>query len=123
MPDGWKARTDGEASLLGAELGGQVASDLAGAWEIGRVERDGGDTGMATAAELFGEGGEIFVGSGLVPRISAKGNFGANGGRTDAYRVDALRVQKIWDELVVALEIEVADVEENDAVDGLGALA
>ena len=78
---------------------------------------------MAAAAEFFGERGEIFVGGGLIPWIGAKRNLGADGGRADADRVDALRMQQIRDELVVALEVEIADVKENHAVDGFGRAA
>jgi hypothetical protein len=109
--------------LLGAEFGGEVAGYLAGAREVVRIEGDGGNAGVAAAAESFGEGGEIFVGSGLVPGIGAQGDFGADGGRADADGIDAFRMQKIGNEFVVALEVEVADVKENDAVNGFGALA
>lgn len=120
---GRKARTGRVANLFGAELAGQVTGDLAGAREVGGVEGDGGDAGVAAAAEFFGERGEVFVGGGLIPRVGAERDFGANGRGADADGVDALRMQQIRDELVVALEIEVAYVEEDYAVDGFGALA
>ena len=47
--------TDGDADLLGAELGSQIARDLAGARQVGGIEGDGGDAGMASAAEFFGK--------------------------------------------------------------------
>ena len=118
-----EAWTEGSANLLGAEFGGQVAGDLAGAREVGGVEGDGGDARVAAAAEFFGERGEIFVGGGLIPGVGAERNFGADGRGADADGIDAFGVQKIRNEFVVAFEVEVADVKENHAVNGFGALA
>jgi hypothetical protein len=43
----------GVSVLLGAELGGKVTGDLAGAREVGGVEGDGGYAGVAAAAEFL----------------------------------------------------------------------
>ena len=96
---------------------------MAGAREVVGIEGDGGNAGVASTAESFGEGGEIFVGGGLVPGVGAEGDFGADGGRADADGIDAFRMEKIRNELVVTLEVEVADVEENHSILGFGALA
>ncbi len=78
---------------------------------------------MASAAVLFGEGGEIGVGVLQIPRVGSQADFGAHFGCADAYGVDALGVQEIGNKFVVALEVEVGDIEEDDAIAGVTALA
>ncbi len=55
--DGMKVRAaeQRDAALFGTELGGEIASYLAGARKIVWIEGDGGNAGMAAAAKLLGE--------------------------------------------------------------------
>ena len=77
---------------------------------------------MAAAAELLGQRGEILVRGGLVPRIGAQGNLRANLRGADADRVDAFRMQQVGDEFVVALEVQITDIEKDYVVASFAAL-
>ncbi len=77
---------------------------------------------MTATAEFLSERSEILAGGSLVPGVGAEGNFGADDGSADADGINALRVKQVGNEFVVTLKVQVADVEKDDAVAGLGAL-
>jgi hypothetical protein len=78
---------------------------------------------MPAAAEFLREGSQIVIGGGLIPGIRAQGNFRAHCGSADTHGIHTFRVQEIRYEFVVALEIQIADVEENNAVARFNPLA
>src|SRR6266436_608326 len=77
---------------------------------------------MPAASKFLRERGQIFVRSRLIPGIRAQRNLRADLRCADAYRVHGLRVQQIGNELVVALEIQIAYVEKDHAILRLAAL-
>src|SRR5229473_2728974 len=78
---------------------------------------------MAAAAEFFRERRQVLIGGGLIPRVGAQGNFRARGGGADADGINTFRVQQIRYEFVVALKVEIANVEKNDAIARFDAFA
>src|SRR5713101_9701128 len=78
---------------------------------------------MSSTAVAFGHAGEIFLLGGGVPRIGPDRDFGAVGRCAYANRVKAIRIEQVRYKLVVALEVLVAHVEEDNAVESLSALA
>ncbi len=78
---------------------------------------------MAAAAEFFRERRQILIGGCLIPRVGAQRDFRARRGSADAHGINTFRVQQIGYELVVAFEIQIAYVEENNAVARFAPLA
>src|ERR1700685_2898632 len=97
--------------LFCAERGSDFLGYFAGADEVARAQRDGGYAGMASAAVFFAERREIDVRRNVLPRVRAHGDFCPGGRRADADGIEGVGIQKIRDELVVALEVQVAHVE------------
>ncbi len=81
------------------------ASYPAGAGDVAGRQRNCRDPGMAAAAKLLGERGEIFLGGSVVPGIRTERDLGANRGGADSYRIKRLGKQEIRYELIAALQI------------------
>src|SRR6266849_3145169 len=111
------------ACRLAAEGGGDLPGYFSGAVQVGRLKRYSSHSRMSSTAEAFGHAGEIFLLGGRVPRIRPDRDLGAVGRCAYADRVKAIRIEQVRDELVVALEVLVAHVEEDNAVASLSALA
>jgi len=78
---------------------------------------------VASSAIALADGGEVdhVLGRSLGPGIGADGDFGAEAGLREADGIGGLGVQVVGDELVVALEGLVSDVEVDGALLRLGA--
>src|SRR5713226_3326450 len=111
------------ACRLAAEGGGGLPGYFSGAFQVRRLKRYGSHSRMSSTAVAFRHTGEIFLLGGRVPRIGPDRDLGAVGRCAYADRVKAIRIEQVRDELVVALEVLVAHVEEDNAVASLSALA
>jgi len=101
----------------------QGARDFTRADDVAGIERNGRDALVPPATVFFRERGQILAGGRQIPRIGSQGNFGARSGRAYADRIDALRMQQIRNEFVVAFKVQIADVKENHAIARLDAFA
>ena len=78
---------------------------------------------MAAAAIALADLGQIHQVRGVGPGIGAHRHLAAEAALAQAHAVDALRVQIVRDELVVAFELLIGEVVEHGALAGIGALA
>ena len=102
---------------------GDFLGYLASANQVAGTEGDGRDAGVAASAVLFAQRREIHVSRNLLPRTGAHGNFRARRRGADAHRIERAGVQVVGNKFVVALKVEVAHVEVDDAVARVGAFA
>src|SRR5713101_1992371 len=91
-------------ALFGAKVGDQLAIQFSGSRQIFVVEGDGGNARVPSAAEFLRQRSEILVGRGLIPRIGTKGDLSPETRGADTHGIDALRVQQIGNELVIAFK-------------------
>src|SRR5258706_3012657 len=108
---------------LGAENGSDLSRNFACARKIAGLKRDGSDARMAAAAKLLRHRRQILVGAGLIPRIRPQADLCAHRRRAHADRIDALRMQQVRNELVVAFQIQIAHIKKDYVVARLCALA
>ena len=113
----------GETRLLlagerGAEFGDDFGGGFAGFVFAVGGERDGADTGVASSAVAFADGGEVehVFGRSFSPGVGAYGDLGAEARLREADGVGRLRMEIVGNELVVALEGLVDDVEVDGAL-------
>src|SRR5512141_2734867 len=95
---------------------------LDGGGVLVHVERDGADARVPASAVALADAGEVDLWVLRSPGIRSDGNFHAETAFAETDAVDRLRMQVIGNELVVALEIVVGDVEEDRRVLALRAL-
>src|ERR1700693_230254 len=81
--------------------------DLAGPHEVTRAERDRRDSRVPAPAIFFAQRCEIHFRRSFLPGVRADGHLCTRGRGTDTHRIKSVGIQKIWDELVVALEVEI----------------
>jgi hypothetical protein len=79
-------------SLVLAQSRDQLVCDFAGARDVFRLERNGGNARMAATAELLCQRREILVRGGLIPGIGTERYFGAYRRGAYADGVDAFGV-------------------------------
>src|SRR5690348_10809222 len=75
---------------FGPESRRDFLGNFAGARQVIGAERDGGDTGMATAAILFAQGGEVHFLRRLFPGICPHRNFRAHWRGAQAHGIPAI---------------------------------
>ena len=107
----------------------QLRHDFSGghAGLVGLVggEADGAHAGMAAASVTLADLREVrhFGRVGLGPGIRANRNLGAEAGPGEADGISGLGMEIVRDELVVAIQRQIGEVEEDGAVALFGALA
>src|SRR5262245_22500735 len=104
------------------QFAGNLPRGLPGFIELIGFERNGRDDGVSTAAVLFTQPRQILPMRARRPWIRSHRHFRAYGRMADPDAVNAVGKQVVRDELVVTVEIVVADIEFNDAVCTFGDL-
>ena len=102
----------------GAEFGDDFGGGFAGFVFLVGGEGDGADAGVASSAIALADGGEVdhLFRRGFGPGVGADGDLGAEAGFGEADGVGRLGMQVVGDELVVALERLVGDVEVDGSL-------
>src|SRR5579885_1207949 len=98
-----------------AQLGDDLAGDLACARDLVGLEGDRADDGVAAAAVALADRGDVVAARARAEGVRADGDFRAEGPARDRDRVGRLRADVVRDELVEALDAFVNQVEGDDA--------
>src|SRR5450759_3401181 len=109
-------------AIAGAQLLHNLAGGLARNIELVRFERNRAHARVSAAAVTLADLGQVHHGIGARPGIGADRDLGAEAALAQTHAVGAGGMQVIGDELVVALQVLVGDVEEERAFLALGAL-
>src|SRR5581483_11879606 len=96
---------------------------VAGALELIGLKRNCSYARVAAAAVALADFGQVHHVLRMGPGIGAHGNLGAEAALAETDAVDALGMQIVRDELVIAFQIVIGEIEEDGAVFALGALA
>src|SRR5208282_4483694 len=100
----------------GAQLLDDLQSGFVGGVTLGDVERDRADAGVTASTIALAEPGEIDGRLAFRPRVRSDRNLYPERTLAQADAVDRVGMQVVRNELVVAFEVEVGDIEENRAV-------
>src|SRR5882724_3028323 len=100
----------------------QSARHFPRTFHVIRLKRDRRHSLVPAAAKLLRQRRQILIRRRLIPWIRSERDFRPRCRRAHADRIYALPVQQIRNEFVVALEVQVAHIEENHAVFRLGPL-
>src|SRR5258708_7739050 len=100
----------------GAQLLGDLQSGFMGGFALGDVEGDCSYSGVASAAITLADSRQIDGWRALRPRDRSDGNFYPERTLADAEALSRVGLQLLGNELAVAFEVEIGDVEKNRAV-------
>src|SRR5271165_4029939 len=106
--------------ITATQFGHDFIGRLAGLVPFIRRKGNSADARVSAAAIALANFGQIFKVADLCPGIRTDRNFGAEAALAESDRVDAVGMQIVRNEFVVALEFVVGHIEEDGAVLALG---
>src|SRR5688500_16517078 len=110
-------------TTLAAKFFGDFGGDAASFVDRARLEADGSNTRMAAAAVALADRCEVVARLLGRPWVGADRHLGAKAGAHHGNGVDGVREQVIRDELVIALNAAVGEIEENHLAVGAAGIA
>src|SRR5260221_2571484 len=99
-----------------AEDGGEFVGDFTGAGKIARLKGNSSHPRVSATAKFLRQRCQILIGSRLAPRICPEAYLGARGRRAHPDRIDAIGMQQVWNEFILALQVQIAAANKDHTV-------